>query len=137
MLLRILINAEREHIQYLCFGYLIVGALYRTGRFTAGDNWIVYLVLCGYSLGLLATTWSRLMQNAFYARQDTKTPARIAVARVAVSAGAAVPLMLWLDQFAIDGVVAAAGSGGIGANGVLDGRKLLGAVGLEDDALGG
>lgn len=112
-------------VGYLGFGYLIVGALFRTGWFTVGDNWIVYLVLCGYSLGLLATTWSRLMQNAFYAQRDTKTPARIAVARVAVSAGAAVPLMLWLDRFAIDGFVAAAGSGDLATT------IFLGAVGLS------
>lgn len=117
-------------VGYLCFGYLIVGALYRTGRFTAGDNWIVYLVLCGYSLGVLATTWSRLMQNAFYARQDTKTPARIAVARVAVSAAAAVPLMLWLDRIAIGSVIPAAAPETFAAGSAMP-ALFLGAAGLS------
>lgn len=117
-------------VGYLAFGYLIVGALYRTGRFTAGDNWIVYLVLCGYSLGLLATTWSRLMQNTFYAQRDTKTPARIAVARVAVSAVAALPLMLWLDRFPLGAVVPAPAAGWLAVEAATPGL-FLGAVGLS------
>lgn len=122
-------------VGYIAFGYLIVGALYRTGRFTVGDNWMVYLVLCGYTLGLLATTWSRLMQNAFYAHRDTRTPARIAVVRVVVSAAAAVPLMLWFDRFAVGSLVpagaqaAAAASDGTG--GVTMASLFLGAVGLS------
>ena len=89
---------------YVLFGYLLVGALYRTGQFGIADNWLVYLVLCGYSAGLLATTWSRLLQNAYYALSDTKTPARIAVIRVLVSAATAVPLMLALDRFPVSAV---------------------------------
>ena len=116
-------------VGYLCFGYLIVGAIYRTGRFSAADNWIVYLVLGGYSLGLLATTWSRLMQNAFYAHGDTRTPARIAAGRVAVSAAAAVPLMLWLDRFPLAAFVAAPASGWAAGDAPTPGL-FLGAVGL-------
>ena len=88
-------------VGYLAFGFLIVGALLRTGTFDEGSNWLVYLVLGGYTLGLLATTMSRLLQNAFYALQDTKTPAKIAVLRVAVSTAIAIPLMFWLDAFAL------------------------------------
>ena len=99
---------------YVLFGYLLVGALYRTGQFGIADNWLVYLVLCGYSAGLLATTWSRMLQNTYYALGDTKTPARIAVIRVLISATTAVPLMLALDRFpvsAVAGETAGAGSG--------------------------
>jgi putative peptidoglycan lipid II flippase len=89
-------------VGYLAFGYLIIGMIFRGGAFGQIDNFLVYFVLAGYSLGLLATTISRLLQNTFYALHDTKTPARIAVARVAVSAAVAIPLMLWLNQFAVD-----------------------------------
>lgn len=92
-------------IGYLLFGFLIVGAIFRTGSFDLDDSWLVYFVLAGYSLGLLATTMSRLLQNAFYALNDTKTPAKIAVLRVVVSALLAVPLMLLLDRYAISEVV--------------------------------
>lgn len=86
-------------IGYLCFGWLVVGALYRSGSFTVGDNWLVYLVLCGYSLGILATTSSRLLQNTFYALGESKVPARIAVQRVTASILVALPLMFLLDRY--------------------------------------
>ncbi len=88
-------------VGYLIFGFLIVGAIFRTGTFDLNDSWLVYLVLAGYSLGLLATTISRLLQNAFYALNDTKTPAKIAVVRVFFSAAMAVPLMFVLDQYSV------------------------------------
>jgi putative peptidoglycan lipid II flippase len=88
-------------IGYVLLGYLVVGALYRTGSFDRADNWLVYLVLAGYSFGLVATTWSRLLQNAFYALRAPRTPARIAVLRVTVSTVVAVPAMFWLDHFTV------------------------------------
>ena len=84
-------------VGYLAFGVLLVGALFRTGQFQAASTWLVTIVLGGYSLGILATTFSRLLQNAFYAIGDTKTPAWIAVLRVTVSTVVAVPVMFWLD----------------------------------------
>jgi putative peptidoglycan lipid II flippase len=90
---------------YLAFGYLLVGALFRRGSFGTQDNWLVYLVLCGYTLGLLASTSSRLLQNTFYALGETRAPARIAAVRVAVSAGLGGALMVLLDGVAIPSVV--------------------------------
>lgn len=88
---------------YLLFGLLVVGALYRTGRFGEAETRLVAAVLAGYSLGLPASTLSRLLQNSFYALSDTRTPARIAGLRVAVAAVAALPLMFWLDRFLVPG----------------------------------
>ncbi|MCH8962832.1 MAG: murein biosynthesis integral membrane protein MurJ [Bacteroidetes bacterium] len=88
-------------VGYLCFGFLIVGGLLRRGEFGLTDNWLVYAVLGGYSLGLVATTLSRLLQNGFWALRDTKTPAKIAVVRVLVSAAVAVPAMFMLDRFSV------------------------------------
>jgi len=97
----------------------VVG-LYRRGNFSVADNWLVYLVLCGYSTGILATTTSRLLQNTFYALGDTRSPARIAAIRVGTSALVAIPLMFFLDQFRLDSFV-----------GPLPGRTLyLGSLGL-------
>jgi putative peptidoglycan lipid II flippase len=116
-------------VGYLAFGFLIVGALYRTGSFGPADTWLVYLVLCGYTLGLLATTSARLLQNTFYALGDARTPARIAMTRVAVSTSLAVPLMLWLDRFPVTALVGARAAGR---------PVFLGAVGLGlTSALGG
>lgn len=108
-------------VGYLAFGVLLVGALLRTGQFRAGSTWLVTIVLGGYSFGILATTMSRLLQNAFYAIGDTKTPAWIAALRVTVSTVVAVPLMFWLDTIPIEAVV-----------GPLPGASLfLGALGLS------
>ncbi|MFL6193917.1 MAG: murein biosynthesis integral membrane protein MurJ [Thermoanaerobaculia bacterium] len=85
-------------VGYFAFGFLVTG-LYRGGNFGVTDNWLVYLVLCGYATGILATTTSRLLQNTFYALGDTRSPARIAAIRVLSSALVAIPLMLWLDRF--------------------------------------
>lgn len=92
-------------VGYIAFGLLIVGGFLQRGAFNLGDTWLVYLVLAGYSLGLVATTISRLLQNSFYALGDTKTPAKIAVIRVVVSTVVAVPLMFWFDQFSVSGTI--------------------------------
>jgi putative peptidoglycan lipid II flippase len=106
-------------VGYLAFGFLVTG-LYRRGHFQVADNWLVYLVLCGYTTGILATTSSRLLQNTFYALGDTRSPARIAALRVLTSAAVAIPLMLWLDRYPLSLVV-----------GPLPGPALrLGSVGL-------
>jgi putative peptidoglycan lipid II flippase len=91
-------------VGYLAFGYLVVG-FYRGGSFNVAHNWLVYLVLCGYSTGILATTTSRLLQNTFYALGDTRSPARIAAIRVGTSALVAIPLMLFLDRFRLTSLV--------------------------------
>lgn len=107
---------------FLAFGFLLVGALFRfrSGRFDVEANWLVYLVLCGYTVGLVPTTTSRLLQNTFYALGDTRSPARIAVARVVLAAALGYPLMRWLDDIPVAAVA-----------GTIEGDRLrLGAVGL-------
>jgi putative peptidoglycan lipid II flippase len=113
-------------IGYLCFGWLVVGALYRSGSFTVGDNWLVYLVLCGYSLGILATTSSRLLQNTFYALGESKVPARIAVQRVTASILVALPLMFLLDRYPLSLLI-----------GPQAGALRLGSVGLSTASAAG
>jgi putative peptidoglycan lipid II flippase len=97
---------------FVVFGHLVVGAVYRTGAFGRADNWLVYLVLVGYSAGLLATVSSRLLQNAFFALGDTRTPARVALVRLIVSACAGTALMLWLDQRLLTALPGLASLGG-------------------------
>lgn len=108
-------------VGYLGFGFLVVGAFYQTGQFDLDDTWQVYLVLAAYTLGMTATTAGRLLQNAFYALSDTKTPARIAVWRVVISGLIGAGLMFVLDRYSVTDVI------GIPA----EGEPLrLGAVGL-------
>lgn len=110
-------------VGYFLFGYLIGGALFRTGSFGTGSTLLVALILFGYTLGLPASAASRLFQNVFFALGDTKTPAKIAAQRVVLAAGAAAALMFRLDQVALAEVApgfVAAGESGL----------RLGAVGL-------
>ena len=115
-------------VGYLGFGSLVVGAFYQTGQFSADDTWQVTFVLMGYTLGMVATTAGRLLQNAFYALNDTKTPAKIAVWRVVISGVIGAGLMFLFDRFTVADVVGASEvateTGGVGQ------PLRLGAVGL-------
>ena len=108
-------------VGFVLFGYLIVAVLFRRGEFGAADNWLVYLVLVAYSLGLVASTTSRLLNNVFYAMGETRVPARIAMERVALSAALGVVLMLGLDTYAVNDLFVPTAPGR---------RLFLGAVGL-------
>ncbi len=88
-------------VGYLVFGFLAAGLVFRRGNFTVEGNLLVYLVLAGYTLGLLPSVISRLLQNTFYALRDTRTPARIAAVRLVASAGVGAILMRFLDRFKV------------------------------------
>ena len=73
-------------VAFIAIGNVIVAALYQGGRFRAGDTLIVWYILIGSTVGLLAVTLGRLYSSAFYALRDTKTPLRFAMIRVALTA---------------------------------------------------
>ena len=72
-------------IGYLVLGEIIVAALYQGGKFGERDTLLVTLILAGYTVGLIASTATRMFSSAFFALQDTRTPARIAYMRVTFS----------------------------------------------------
>lgn len=110
-------------LAYLLLGLPLVEGIFQLfGKgFGAAESRLVYLVLAAYSVGLPAATSARVLQAGFYARGDTRTPARIAALRVAVSLAVGLPVMFWLDRQRLADLVfvGAAGSG-----------LRLGAVGL-------
>ena len=91
-------------LAYLLLGLPLVEGIFQLfGRgFGAAESRLVYLVLAAYSVGLPASTSSRVLQAGFYARGDTRTPARIAALRVAMSLIVGLPAMLWLDRQRLD-----------------------------------
>jgi len=115
-------------VAYVAVGELVVEALFGWGAFDADDARVVWLVLAAYSLGLPATSVSRVLQGTCHSVGDTAGPARIAGIRVAVAAVVGLVLMFQFDEvFVFDG---AFGTGGIGL-GEQDGlAPHLGAVGL-------
>jgi putative peptidoglycan lipid II flippase len=70
---------------FLVLGDVIVSAIYQSGRFTHSDATYVWGILAGSTVGLLASTLGRLYSSTYYALQDTKTPLRYAVVRVALT----------------------------------------------------
>ncbi|HSY51774.1 MAG TPA: murein biosynthesis integral membrane protein MurJ [Thermoanaerobaculia bacterium] len=73
-------------VAFIAIGNVIVAALYQGGRFHASDTLLVWYILIGSTVGLLAVTLGRLYSSAFYALRDTKTPLRFAMIRVTLTA---------------------------------------------------
>ena len=57
----------------------LVCALFHYGRFTEHDVWMTQQALVAYSLGLLGLIMVKVLAPGFYARQDIKTPVKIAI----------------------------------------------------------
>jgi putative peptidoglycan lipid II flippase len=72
-------------VVFLALGDIVVGALYQTGAFTRDMTVYVWAILAGSAIGLLASTWGRLYASTYYAVQDTRTPLRFALVRVALT----------------------------------------------------
>jgi putative peptidoglycan lipid II flippase len=91
---------------YIFAGDVIVGALLQRGEFDAADTQVVWYTLAAFSLGLLGTTRSRVLQNGLFALDRSKLVARIAVLRVFLAAVIGGALMFPFDRLAIvDGSV--------------------------------
>ena len=88
---------------YIFAGDVIIGALLERGEFDAADTRLVWYVLAAFSLGLLGTTRSRLLQNGLYALDRPQLVARIAVLRVALAGIVGALLMFPFDRFAMIG----------------------------------
>lgn len=101
---------------YIVFGDEVTAFLriLPSGEFGAGDATAVGLVLGVFALGLPASGTSRVLSSTFFALGDTRTPARIAYARIAVSAVIGFALMYPLDRVT-------AGGFGMGAAGLAAG----------------
>jgi putative peptidoglycan lipid II flippase len=86
---------------FVVVGDVIVRAVLQHGEFRAADTWAVWLILAAFSLGLLPTTSSRLLQNGLYALDDARTPARLAVVRVVIAAVVGLAFMFPMDRLLI------------------------------------
>jgi putative peptidoglycan lipid II flippase len=66
-------------VALLCFAKPLVAVLYHYGAFKGSDVSQVALALMGYGTGLLGLVAIKVLAPAYYARQDIKTPVKIAV----------------------------------------------------------
>ncbi len=92
--LRIRLNAGLRQIAFLVvpsaaaflfLGDVIAGLIFQSGSFTHADSVYVWAVLAGSAVGLLAATWGRLYNSAFYALEDTRTPLKFALIRFSLT----------------------------------------------------
>jgi putative peptidoglycan lipid II flippase len=88
---------------YLFAGDVIVRALLQRREFTPADTRLVWLTVGAFSLGLLGTTRSRLLQNTLYALDRPRVVARIAVLRGALACGLGALFMFPLDRWTVVG----------------------------------
>ena len=72
-------------VAFLALGDVVAAALFQTGRFQRGDTLVVWGILAGSSVGLLASTLGRLYSSTYYALRDTRTPLNYAIIRVALT----------------------------------------------------
>ena len=106
---RVAFNVVPSFTALVLLGDVFVAGLYQTGEFGRADVLVVWLVLAAYSAGLVASTGARVYQSAFFALRDTRSPARIAIVRVAVSAVASAALMVQFEPVAIGALEVPAG----------------------------
>ncbi|MDI3254303.1 MAG: murein biosynthesis integral membrane protein MurJ [Bacillota bacterium] len=106
-------------VAFLALGDMIVSIIYRSGRFHGSDVTVVWRVLAGSAVGLLASTSGRLYSSAFYALRNTRTPLYFALIRVALTVAlgycCALPLprMLGIDRlWGVAGLTFSAGIAG-------------------------
>ena len=97
-------------VAFVAIGDVLVAGLYRAGQFGAADVEAVSLILVAYSLGLLASTTTRVYQSAFFALRDTATPARAAFVRVLVALVTGAVLMVQFEPVTVLGLTIPAGA---------------------------
>jgi putative peptidoglycan lipid II flippase len=71
----------------------LISTLYQYGKFTVDDVWQTRAALLGYSVGLPGLILVKILAPGFYARQNIKTPVRIAFFTVFVTQTIALILM--------------------------------------------
>jgi putative peptidoglycan lipid II flippase len=80
----------------------IIASVYQYGEFTPHDSRMAALALLAMSLGVPAFMLAKVLAPAFYARQDTRTPMRIAIVTVLTNLLLTVAIVtpLWLNGVA-------------------------------------
>jgi putative peptidoglycan lipid II flippase len=82
----------------LLFPQALVAVLYHYGRFDAEDVQMTVLALQGYGVGLLGLIAIKVLAPAFYARQDIRTPVKIAIGVLVATQLLNLVLVPWLGH---------------------------------------
>jgi putative peptidoglycan lipid II flippase len=98
---RILFYVAPTATLFIVVGDVIVRLLLQRGKLGPDDTMAIWFVVAAFSLGLPATTASRMLQNGLYALEDARTPARLAVLRVIVASIVGLAVMFPLDRLTV------------------------------------
>jgi putative peptidoglycan lipid II flippase len=86
---------------FAALGSAMVGALFETGSFDSRDTALVAGVLAAYAIAVPAQTSIKILASGHYALGDTKTPVRIAILAIVVSASSGFALMQYFGPAGI------------------------------------
>jgi putative peptidoglycan lipid II flippase len=103
-----------------------VGPIYERGKFGAGDTQAVSLALQAFAAGLPAYVLLKVLQTAYFARENTASPMRLALVTAGVNAAGSIALFPLLGFVGIAIATSVAGW----VNVVLLVRGLRGSLGL-------
>jgi len=95
----------------LVIAHPIIAVLFERGRFGAEEVWRTGAAVAAYGFGLPAFVLIKVLVPGLYARQDTATPVKIAVACVIVNTAAALALMYPLSAHGLGHVGIALATG--------------------------
>ncbi|MBA2543837.1 MAG: murein biosynthesis integral membrane protein MurJ [Deltaproteobacteria bacterium] len=107
---RVIFLVVPSAIAFVAIGGAIVTLLFETGRFSARDSELVWMILAGSALGLVPNTVGRLLGSALYALQQPKPVLYASLLRIALGTGLGFTIALPLrDVFGYSAGVAAFG----------------------------
>ncbi len=79
----------------------LIATLFQYGAFSAHDVVMASRSLVAFAVGLVGFVLVKVLANGFYARQDTRTPVRVAVVAMAVNIGLSLALVYFLAHVAL------------------------------------
>jgi putative peptidoglycan lipid II flippase len=81
----VVLLAVPSAVALICFAQPLVAVLYHYGAFKSTDVQQVATALMGYGAGLLGLVAIKILAPAYYAKQDVKTPVKIAIVVLVVT----------------------------------------------------
>ncbi|HEX6693261.1 MAG TPA: murein biosynthesis integral membrane protein MurJ [Longimicrobiales bacterium] len=104
-------------IAFVVLGDVIVGGILQNGVFGPAETLQTYVILAAFSLGLVASTGTRLFSSTFFALGDTRTPAKVAFWRVIIAGVLGAALMFPFDRIHVNSELALGAAGlGLGSS---------------------
>ena len=106
----------------------LVSVVFERGAFEAGDVDRVATILVGYAVGIWAFTSIHVLTRGFYARQDSRTPVKVAVSMVGLNVAMNLALIWPLGAAGLAWSTAASGVAHAAALAVLLHRRIGGVL---------